>query len=493
MGEKILGDGITFDDVLLLPRKSDFLPSVADTRTLFARGLSINIPIVSAAMDTVTEHQMAIAMAQEGGIGIIHKNLSIEDQVRETAKVKRFESVVIRDPKTLTPDDTIAAAQQLMREHNISGIPITRGKKLVGILTSRDLRFHKDNASKIENVMTKGRLVTAALGTQPEEARQILHQNKVEKLLLVDNDFNLVGLITMKDINKKALYPQACKDGQGRLLVGAAVGVHEYERADALVTGGVDVLVVDTAHGHSVNVLETIKAIKKTHPIPIVAGNVATADGARDLVKAGVDGVKIGVGPGSICTTRIVAGVGVPQITAIFECCREANKAGVPVISDGGIRHSGDITKAIAAGAGCVMIGGLFAGVAESPGETIIYKGRTYKTYRGMGSLGAMIKGSKDRYGQKDVVRSEKLVPEGVEGRVPFKGPLADFIYQLVGGLKAGMGYCGTHTIEELRTLTTFIKISHASLRESHPHDVVITRESPNYTLEQHSSGDDEN
>ncbi|OHB77748.1 MAG: IMP dehydrogenase [Planctomycetes bacterium RBG_16_59_8] len=490
---KINGEGITFDDVLLLPRKSDFLPSDADTRSRLTKEIAVNIPIVSSAMDTVTEHRLAVALAQEGGIGIVHKNLSIEEQAREVEKVKRAESGIIRDPKTLAPDDTIDAARRMMREYNISGIPIVRGKKLVGILTMRDLRFQAAGGTKIEKVMTKDRLVTAPLNIQPEKAKDILHLHKVEKLLLVDKEFNLRGLITMKDINKISQYPHACKDKEGRLRVGAAIGVLDYDRAEALVKSHVDVLVVDTAHGHSVNVIETVKTLKKRFSVPVVAGNVATAEGTKDLIASGADGVKVGVGPGSICTTRIVAGVGVPQVTAIMECAREADKHGVPIISDGGIRHSGDITKAIAAGASIVMIGGLFAGVAESPGETIIYKGRTYKTYRGMGSLGAMIKGSKDRYGQKGILESEKLVPEGVEGRVPFKGPLSEFIYQLVGGLKAGMGDCGTKEIESLRTKTTFVRVSIAGLRESHPHDVAITREAPNYTLESTASSDNGN
>jgi IMP dehydrogenase len=481
MGNKIVGEGITFDDVLILPGKSDILPAQVDTHTRLTREISLNIPILSAAMDTVTESRLAIALAQEGGIGIIHRNMSIESQALEVTKVKRSESGIIFDPICLPPQETIGTAKRIMQQHNISGIPITKGPRLVGILTRRDLRFQHQDEKPISEVMTKDHLVTAPVETTLEDAKRLLHTNKVEKLLLVDKDFNLKGLITIKDINKQQLYPNSCKDTRGRLRVGAAIGVHDLERADALVRSDVDVIVVDTAHGHSTNVIETVRRLKETYPnIQVIAGNIASKEAVCELAQAGADGVKVGIGPGSICTTRVIAGVGVPQITAIMECADEAQRHQVPLIADGGIRSSGDITKAIAAGANSVMIGGLFAGVAESPGETIIYKGRTYKSYRGMGSLGAMVAGARDRYRQSD-----KLVPEGVEGRVPFKGPLSDFLYQLVGGLRAGMGYCGARNIAELQTQARFIRISPASLRESHPHDVVITREAPNYSLEQ--------
>lgn len=481
MDDRIIGNGITFDDILLVPRKSDIIPAQADVKTLFSRHIPINIPIISAAMDTVTESNLAIALAQEGGIGIIHKNLTAEAQALEVTKVKRSASGVILDPICLPPNESIGTARKIMSDYHISGIPITvENKKLAGILTLRDLRFQKSDAKNISEVMTKEHLVTAPPDTTLEQAKQILHKNKVEKLLLVDKDYIVRGLITIKDINKMLQFPNACRDKQGRLRVGAAIGVNDIERAAKLVDSGIDVIVVDTAHGHSNNVINTVKELKKRFKIDIVAGNIATGEAAADLVKAGVDAVKVGIGPGSICTTRIIAGVGVPQVTAIYECTRIAQKYKVPVIADGGIRHSGDITKSIAAGAHCVMIGGLFAGVAESPGETFLYKGRTYKTYRGMGSEGAMMKGSKDRYRQEGT----KLVPEGIEGQTPFKGPLSDFIYQLVGGLRSGMGYCGVKNIDELRTKTKFIKISDASLKESHPHDVVITKEAPNYWVE---------
>lgn len=485
MQEKIVGEGITFDDVLLLPRWSEFVPTELETSTRLTRTIRTNIPIVSAAMDTVTTAGLAIALAQEGGIGIVHKNLSVADQAKEVSKVKRFEAGVIQDPICLPPTETVATARRVMREGNISGIPITNGRKLVGIVTSRDLRFQTDDSLKLQDVMTKPPLVTAKPGTGLDEAKSILNKSKVEKLLIVDQDLQLRGLITMKDINKGQLHPTACKDERGRLRVGAAIGVREFERAAALLEADVDFLCVDTAHGHSKNVIETVKELKRRWPDrQIVAGNIATGEGARDLIKAGADAVKVGIGPGSICTTRIVAGVGVPQISAIMAVAQEADAADVPLISDGGIRHSGDITKAISAGASTVMIGSLFAGTAESPGETIIYKGRSYKAYRGMGSEGAMIAGSKDRYGQSAITERTKLVPEGVEGMVPFKGPAADFIYQLVGGLRAGMGYTGCRNIEDLRKNTRFLRVSLASLRESHPHDIVITKESPNYSAE---------
>jgi len=485
MGRIISEEGITFDDILLLPCKSDVIPNEVDTSTLFSRHIRLNIPICSAAMDTVTEANLAIALAQEGGIGIIHKNMNITDQVREVSKVKRSASGIISDPICLPPDETIGTAKKIMAEHNISGIPIVvNDHKVIGILTLRDLRFQKGDVKKISEVMTKEHLVTAPPGTSLEKAREILQKNKVEKLLIVDKNNKLAGLITIKDINKMAQFSNACRDKRGRLRVGAAVGVYDFERVEKLIDNDVDVVVVDTAHGHSKNVINTIKEIKKRFDIEVVAGNIATEEAARDLIKAGADGLKVGIGPGSICTTRVITGVGVPQITAISNCNKVAEKHKIPVIADGGIRFSGDITKAIAGGAHCVMIGGLFAGISESPGETFIYEGRAYKAYRGMGSLGAMVQGSKDRYGQSAITSRNKLVPEGVEGQVPFKGPLADFVYQLVGGLKAGMGYCGCKNIEELRTKTKFIKISSAGLKENHPHDIVITKEAPNYSVE---------
>jgi IMP dehydrogenase len=485
MIDKIVGEGITFDDVLLIPRLSSVVPTEVDTRTTLVRGLELNIPIVSSAMDTVTESRMGIALAQEGGLGIIHRNLSIADQAREVSRVKRFEAGVIADPVCLTPDETVGTARRVMREQNIGGIPITRGTQLVGIITSRDLRFQGDEHKKISEVMTRPPLVTAPPGTSFEQAKSLLSERKVEKLLLVDQDGNLKGLVTMKDINKTAEHPRACKDARGRLRVGAAIGVNDHARADALVEAHVDLLIIDTAHGHSRNVIQTVKDLKKRGvKVPVVAGNIATADAAQDLVEAGVDGLKVGIGPGSICTTRIVAGVGVPQITAVYDVSRAAAPAGVPVISDGGIRHSGDIPKAIAAGACAVMVGSLFAGCEESPGETIIHKGRSYKVYRGMGSEGAMVRGSKERYGQGAIEDKAKLVPEGVEGMVPFKGRLGDYVYQLVGGLRAGMGYCGCQTVEELRRDTRFLRITNAGLRESHPHDITITKEATNYSAD---------
>jgi len=485
MNNRIVGEGITFDDVLLVPRGSDVVPTEIESSTRLTRTIRLNIPIVSAAMDTVTTANLAIALAQEGGVGIVHRNLSASDQAREVSKVKRFEAGIIADPICLPPQESVATARRVMRENNISGIPVTEGKKLIGIVTSRDLRFQGEDRQTLAEVMTKGPLVTAKPGTTLDEARNILNRSKVEKLLIVNAGFELVGLVTMKDINKGQLYPTACKDARGRLRVGAAIGVRDYERAAALVAADVDVLAVDTAHGHSKNVLETVSELRKRYPeLQMIAGNIATTEAARDLIAAGADALKVGIGPGSICTTRVVAGVGVPQVTAILNVVEEAERAGVPVLADGGIRHSGDITKAIAAGAHAVMIGSLFAGTAESPGETIIYKGRSYKAYRGMGSEGAMVAGSKDRYGQSSITERAKLVPEGVEGMVPFKGPLSEYVYQLVGGLRAGMGYCGCHTIEELRTQTKFLRVSTASLRESHPHDIVITKEAPNYSPE---------
>jgi IMP dehydrogenase len=481
MQERIAYQGITFDDVLLEPAYSDVLPRDADVRTQLTPSIRLNIPIVSSPMDTVTESDLAIALAQEGGIGIIHKNMSVAHQTREVDKVKRSENGIITDPVTLPPDETVGTARGLMKEQKISGVPITVNGYLRGILTRRDLRFLQDNNQKISEVMTKDNLVTAAENTTLEAAERILTENKVEKLLLVDEKYKLKGLITIKDIDKLTSFPQACKDARGRLRVGAALGVHDYERAESLIKAGVDVLVVDSAHGHSKNVIETVRKLKQRHHIDIIAGNIATSEGARALVDAGADAVKAGIGPGSICTTRIVSGVGVPQITAIYQAAQGAAGSGVPIIADGGIRYSGDIVKALAAGAHCVMLGGLLAGLAESPGQIIIYKGRSFKTYRGMGSIGAMVAGSSDRYRQPESPGG-KLVPEGVEGRVPYKGNLAPFIYQLVGGLRAGMGYCGTRQIEELRTRARFIMVSGASVQESHPHDIAITQEAPNYS-----------
>ncbi|MHC4412144.1 MAG: IMP dehydrogenase [Planctomycetota bacterium] len=458
---KMVAEGITFDDVLLIPAKSE--------------------PIVSAAMDTVTESALAIAMAQEGGIGIIHKNLSIEQQKREVAKVKRSENGVILDPVTLTPNEPVKKVRELMSEQNVSGIPIVDGKKLVGILTRRDMKFLKDYDIRISEVMTKENLVTGPAETTLEEAKDILQKHKVEKLLLVNAGGELVGLITMRDIDHVQQYPIAARDSRGRLRTGAAVGVGDYERIEALIAADADVIVVDTAHGHSQNVIDTVKAIKQKHDIDVIAGNIATAEAAEDLIKAGANAVKVGIGPGAICTTRIISGVGVPQISAIVNVAKAADKHNIPVIADGGIKQSGDITKAIAAGACTVMVGSLFAGLEESPGQLIIYRGRQFKEYRGMGSLGAMVKGSAERYGQDHRTQREKLVPEGVEGRVPYRGTLSNFVYQLVGGLRAGMGYCGARNIEELRKNGRFVRVSPASVSESHPHDIQITKEAPNY------------
>jgi len=479
---KIIDGGITFDDVLLIPARSDFVPSQAETSTRLTSNITINIPIVSAAMDTVTEAALAISLAQEGGIGIIHKNLSIEAQKREVAKVKRSENGIILDPVTLTPDEPVRRARELMNEQNVSGVPIVEGKKLMGILTRRDLKFLKNYDVTISSVMTKNNLVTGPADTTLEQAKEILQKHKVEKLLLVNTYGELVGLITMRDIDRVQQYPLSARDSRGRLRVGAAVGVGDYERVSALIAGEVDVIVVDTAHGHSKNVIDTVEMIKSKHRIDVIAGNIATADAAKDLIAAGADALKVGIGPGAICTTRIISGVGVPQVTAIQNVVKIADKHNIPVIADGGIRQSGDITKAIAAGASSVMIGSLFAGLKESPGQLVIYKGRQFKEYRGMGSLGAMVKGSAERYGQKSSSETNKLVPEGVEGRVPYKGSLGDFVYQLVGGLRAGMGYCGSRNIEELRKKAQFVRISTASVSESHPHDIQITKEAPNYS-----------
>lgn len=481
--EKFVGEGLTFDDVLLIPAASSVLPKDVDTSTYLTPNIKLNIPIVSAGMDTVTESRLAIAIAREGGIGVIHKNMSIERQALEVDRVKRSEHGIITDPFSLSPDHTIRDAMEIMARYRISGVPITVNGKLVGIITNRDLRFESDYDRPIREVMTKDNLITAPEGTTLEEAKKILQRHKIEKLPIVDKDFNLKGLITIKDIEKAKQYPNAAKDEKGRLRVAAAVGVTEdtLERTEALVKAGVDAIVVDTAHGHSAGVLRAVREIKAAFPnLDVIAGNVATAEGTLALIEAGADAVKVGVGPGSICTTRVIAGVGVPQITAIYEAYKVAHKKGVPVIGDGGIKYSGDITKAIAAGASTVMIGSLLAGTEESPGETEIYQGRTYKVYRGMGSLGAMKAGSKDRYFQSDAV---KLVPEGIEGRVPYRGPLSETIYQLVGGLRAGMGYCGAATVEELQKKGRFIRITSAGLRESHPHDVQITKEAPNYQL----------
>ncbi len=474
--------GLTFDDVLLVPGKSEILPREIEVSTLLTKKLKLNIPLISAAMDTVTESRLAIAIAREGGIGIIHKNMTIEEQATEVDKVKRSEHGVIVDPFFLSPEHRMHDAVELMKKYHISGVPVTEQGKLVGIITNRDIRFENDFSKKISEVMTRENLVTAPEGTTLSQAQEILRKNKIEKLPIVDGQGNLKGLITIKDIEKAIKYPNSAKDHRGRLLCGAAVGVSKEleERVSALVKVKVDVIVVDSAHGHSKNVIEAIKTVKRMFPdIQVIGGNIATAEAARDLINAGVDAVKVGIGPGSICTTRVVAGIGVPQITAISTVAKEAAKHGIPVIADGGIKYSGDIPKAVAAGADVVMIGNLFAGCEESPGESEIYQGRKFKVYRGMGSLGAMQKGSKDRYFQED---AEKLVPEGVEGRVPYKGLLSDTVFQLVEGLKHGMGYCGTKDIEELKQKARFIKITNAGLRESHPHDIYITKESPNYS-----------
>ena len=480
---------LTFDDVLLVPQRSDVLPRDVDVSTWLTRNIRINIPLVSAAMDTVTEAELAIALARQGGIGIIHKNMSIEEQAREVDKVKRSESGMIVHPITMRPWQKIGEALEIMARYRISGVPVTlEDGTLVGILTNRDLRFETDMNKKIEELMTKDNLITVKEGITLEEAKKLLHKYRIEKLLVVDDNFKLKGLITIKDIEKIRKYPNSCKDELGRLRVGAAVGVapDTIERVEALVEAGVDVICVDTAHGHSELVIETVRKIKQKFPKKdVIAGNVATAEGAEDLIKAGADAVKVGIGPGSICTTRVVAGVGVPQITAIMWVAKVADRYGVPVIADGGIKYSGDITKALAAGASSVMIGNLFAGTKESPGEIVLYQGRSYKVYRGMGSIDAMKKGSKDRYFRDDYnVEEKKLVPEGIEGRVPYRGPVADMVHQLVGGLKAGMGYCGARNIEELRKKARFVRITNAGLRESHVHDVIITKEAPNYWLD---------
>jgi len=474
--------GLTFDDVLLIPAKSSVLPKDVDVSTYLTPSIKLNIPLMSAGMDTVTTSRMAIAMAREGGIGIIHKNMTIEEQALEVDKVKRSEHGVITNPIFLNPDATINDALEIMARYRISGVPITVGKKLVGIVTNRDLRFETDTGRRIDEVMTKENLITAPVGTTLQEAKEILVKHKIEKLPLVDGQMNLKGLITIKDIEKARQYPNSAKDERGRLRVGAAVGVgpETMERTEALYKVGVDVVVIDTAHGHSVGVIEMVKTLRRAFPdLQIIAGNVATSEATRELIEAGANAVKVGMGPGSICTTRVIAGIGVPQITAIVDCALEADKYNIPIIADGGIKFSGDIVKALAAGARVVMIGSLFAGTEESPGDIEIYQGRSYKVYRGMGSIGAMKAGSSDRYFQE---KDQKLVPEGIEGRVPYKGPLSETIYQMIGGLRAGMGYCGTPNIEALRTETKFIQMTPASLRESHPHDVMITKEAPNYS-----------
>lgn len=485
MPEKFKYQAVTFDDVLLEPRYSGVVPSEVEVSTRLTRRIRLNIPFLSSPMDTVTESAMAIALAQEGGIGIIHKNMSIQRQTDEVEKVKRSANGIIVNPATLPGDATVEHAREIMDKYKVSGVPITsHDGHLEGIITRRDLRFLEDRSLRVSQVMTRKNLITATGNVTLEEAEKILMEKKVEKLLLVDENFRLTGLITIKDIDMMRSFPHACKDRLGRLRAGAAVGVHDYERVEKLIAKGVDVLVVDSAHGHSVNVIDTVKRIKEEWDIDVVAGNVATYEGCRDLIAAGVDAVKVGIGPGSICTTRVVSGVGVPQITAIYNAAQAARESDTPIIADGGIRYSGDITKAIAAGAHVVMIGGLFAGLDESPGTRILYQGRQFKIYRGMGSLGAMVQGSSERYRQTSAGKPDKLVPEGVEGRVPFKGALGSFVYQLVGGLRAGMGYCGTRTIEELRTDSQFIQVSPASVRESHPHDISITQEAPNYSTE---------
>jgi IMP dehydrogenase len=476
-------EGLTFDDILLLPARSEVVPAQTDTRTWLTRKIGLNIPVVSSAMDTVTESHLAIALAQQGGIGIIHRNMPIERQAEEVDRVKRSESGMIVDPVTIDPEQKISDALDVMKRYRISGVPVTKEGKLVGILTNRDLRFETRYDLPISQVMTKENLITVGVGTTLEEAEAILHTHRVEKLLVVDDHYNLKGLITVKDIQKKLKYPNAAKDAQGRLRVGAALGSSGdfLERAQELVNMKVDVLAVDSAHGHSRGVMDAVAAVKRAFPeVQLIAGNVATCEGARDLISLGVDGVKVGIGPGSICTTRVVSGAGVPQITAIAECAKATAGSGVPLIADGGIKFSGDVTKAIAAGADTVMIGSLFAGTEESPGETVLYQGRTFKSYRGMGSMGAMTAGS-DRYPQDT---SGKLVPEGIEGRVPYKGLLQDLVYQLVGGLRAGMGYCGCATIGDLHERAKFVRLTVAGLRESHVHDVIITKEAPNYRLE---------
>ncbi len=479
-------EGLTFDDVLLLPGKSSVLPAEVDVRTCLTRKIALNIPVVSAAMDTVTESRLAIAIARQGGIGFIHRNMTIERQAEEVDRVKRSESGMIVDPVTIAPEMSVRQALDIMTKYRVSGLPVTRGARLAGILTNRDLRFEKNLDQPVSAIMTKENLVTVPVGTTLEEAERLLQQHRIEKLLVVDREFNLKGLITVKDIQKKLEYPNAAKDDHGRLRVGAAIGATGdfLERAQELARANVDLLTIDTAHGHSTRVMEAIRAVRRCVPeMQLVAGNVATYEGAKDLIALDIDGLKVGIGPGSICTTRVVTGAGVPQITAILEAARAAKGTGVPLIADGGVKYSGDITKAVAAGAAVAMIGGLFAGTEESPGETILYQGRTFKSYRGMGSLGAMEAGSADRYAQEGADHG-KSVPEGVEGRVPYKGPLSGLVEQLVGGLRSGMGYCGVCNLKELQERGRFVRITSAGLRESHVHDVIITREAPNYRVE---------
>ena len=476
--------GVTFDDVLLEPQYSETVPSEVDLKTKLTDRITLNVPFMSAPMDTVTESQMAIALAQEGGVGVIHKNLTVEKQEEEVAQVKRSANGIIRNPEKVTPNQTVQDVRDIMESHNVSGVPVVTNLEdnvLVGVVTKRDLRFIENNELPVSEVMTKEKLVKAQGVVSLAQAEKILMENKVEKLLLVDASDKLTGLITIRDVDMMRRYPMACKDAEGRLRVGASVGVNDFERVDRLVSVGVDFLVVDSAHGHSKNVIETLREIKKNYDVDVIAGNVATAEGCKALIDAGADAVKVGIGPGSICTTRVVSGVGVPQITAVSRAARVANDAGVTVIADGGIRYSGDVVKALAAGARVVMLGSLFAGLDEAPGEMVLYQGRSFKAYRGMGSLGAMVRGSSDRYFQKGKEKG-KLVPEGVEGRVPYKGTLADTIFQMVGGLRSGMGYCGTKTIDELRTKSEFIKITGAGLAESHPHDISITKEATNYS-----------
>ena len=482
---KIIGDGITFDDVLLVPAYSEVIPNQVDVSTHLTKKVKLNIPFMSAGMDTVTEHRMAIAMARQGGIGIIHKNMSIEAQAEEVDKVKRSENGVITDPFYLSPEHTLKDADELMAKFRISGVPITEGKKLVGIITNRDLKFEEDYSKKIKECMTSEHLVTAKEGVTMEEAKRILAKARVEKLPIVDENFNLKGLITIKDIEKQIKYPNSAKDDHGRLLCGAAIGItaNVLERTEALVNAKVDVVVLDSAHGHSANVINCVKMIKEKFPdLQVIAGNVATGEATRALIEAGVDAVKVGIGPGSICTTRVVAGIGVPQITAVMDCFAVAKEYGIPIIADGGIKYSGDVVKALAAGANTVMLGSLLAGCEEAPGEVEIYQGRSFKVYRGMGSIAAMENGSKDRYFQTD---AKKLVPEGVEGRVAYKGMVEDTVFQLLGGLRAGMGYCGAKDIPTLQNTARFVKISAASLKESHPHDIHITKEAPNYSIDE--------
>jgi len=473
--------GLTFDDVLLIPRMSDVLPRDVDLGTRFSRNVTLHAPVSSAAMDTVSEWQLAVALAREGGLAVIHRNLSVERQIREVDKVKRSANGVIQDPVTLPPSATLGEAREIMSRHNISGLPIVEGDVVVGILTRRDCRFEPQEDTPVARIMTRENLVTAPPGTSLADARSLLHRHKVEKLIIVDESGRLKGLITMKDLKNLSAFPSSNFDGRGRLVVGAAVGVEDFERAEGLVDAGVDVLVVDTAHGHSAGVMDTVRELKHRHEVDVVAGNVATAAGARALVDAGADGVKVGIGPGSICTTRVVAGVGVPQLTAVLDVARELRGADVPIVADGGIRYSGDAVKALAAGASCVMLGSLLAGLEESPGQSFVYQGRAFKAVRGMGSIGAMQDGSKERYRQGDVDVPEKLVPEGIEGMVPYRGKLSDFTHQFCGGVRAGMGYCGARTVRELWERSGFMRVTAAGVRESHPHDVTITKESSNY------------